>query len=86
MTGSCGRLGELGGKQAASVEPFLDTSQRLRRKDGNGFSGTNPVTHLAARQTSLAALFALPFHLKTYARRDERFHTIWCDHHTSAHM
>lgn len=49
MSGSCGRLGELGGKQAASVEPFLDTSQRLRRKDGNGFSGTNPVTHPGAR-------------------------------------
>lgn len=72
--------------KAASVEPFW---RRLSSSGGRGwdrFSGTNPVTHPSAPQTSPTTPLSLRFHLKIYMSRDERFHTMRCDHHTSAHM
>lgn len=72
--------------KAASVEPFW---RRLSSSGGRGwdrFSGTNPVTHPSAPQTSPTTLLSLRFHLKIYMSRDERFHTVRCDRHTSARM
>lgn len=85
LAGSCGRLG--GGRASSRVSsPSGDVSAAQEEVAGIDSQALIQWRIPSLRRRLLYCTALTPISPKIYVRKDERVHTMWCDHHTSAHM